>query len=443
MIKNLVAYLSCTLLFSLTAIASSYAKSTVKIEVNAPSPNIMVGLPPSASSQVTFKNYRDYPMSKWAFNHIGATFNLLMIPRAGEIDFFKENKDKNIGETLLTLSNGKQATFAEIFEKNDADGIVFIKNNQLKYEQYWGYGTSERQHIWFSATKSLVSAAFGILVDQGKVDLSASPADYIPELKNSGFARTSIQNILNHSSAISFKENYTDLNSDFLKYYAPALNMSYIPGGRDVQPEHTKIYGTHDFLTHFVKGDKAIKPGDVFDYNSANADVIGWLVARISGLSLNEFIAQNIWSKLAVEHDAAIAVDRAYMPVATGGMNTTARDAARFGQMILNDGVYNGKQVIPSAWVKAITELSDKDKSKMIANNKYKNEAWQAYKNMWWLLDAEQGEFAAVGVYGQVIYINKAENVVISFFSSQAKASSANNQQFRDKLMAIRQLAKM
>ena len=402
---------------------------------------VMVGLPANAQSQVTFANYRDYPFSKWAFNHVGGPLNLVIIPRAGHIDFVKESLIPNIAKKIIYLSNNRVKTFEQVFLENDTDGIVIIKDNELKYEHYWNYGDRERQHIWFSSTKSMVSAALGILVEKGKVDLNASPAKYIPELKDSGFARTTIQNVLNHSSSLDFKENYTNYNSNFLKHYAPALNMAWLPGARDAQPKNTKIYGIHDFLTHFIKKDSSSQPGDVFDYNSANADVIGWLITRISGMTLNEFISKNIWSKLHVEHDATIAVDRAYMPVATAGMNSTARDAARFGMMILNNGKYNGEQIIPAQWIKQITNLTDKDMNKMSVNQKYKNETWQAYKNMWWVLDAEKGEFSAVGIHGQIIYINRHKNVVIAMFSSQAKASAANNQQFRDKLTAIRQLA--
>jgi len=427
----------------LLSIALSFAGIVQAEKVSSDKENhdIMVGFPPSPQSQVTFANYRDYPMSKWSFNNAGAPFNLLMIPRSGQVDFFKENTTQQLGNKLITLAQGKQETLERIFEQNDADSIVFIKDDKIVYEKYWHFADKDRQHIWFSATKSLVSTAFGILVAQGKVDLQASPAKYIPELKNSGFARTSIQNVLNHSSSIMFKENYTDLNSDFLKYYAPALNMAWVPGARDAQPEKTKIYGTHDFLSSFIKEDQSSKPGSVFDYNSANADIIGWLISRISGMPLNDFIAKNIWSKLHVEHDATMAVDRAYMPVATAGMNSTTRDAARFGQMILNNGKYKGEQVVSAQWLKQITQLTEKDKNKMSANSKYKNEPWQAYKNMWWLLDDSKGEFAAVGIHGQVIYINQNKNVVAAFFSSQSKASAANNQQFSDKLTAVRQLA--
>ena len=137
-----------------------------------------------------------------------------------------------------------------------------------------------------------------------------------------------------------------------------------------------------------------------------------------------------------------MAVDRALMPVATGGMVTTTRDAALFGQMILNHGKVNGEQITSSDWVDQSLSLSAVDRSKMLSNEKYKDNSWSAYKNMWWILDADQGEYAAVGVHGQVIYINRRANVVIAYFSSQARASASRNPQFQSKLFAAQAIAK-
>ena len=204
---------------------------------------------------------------------------------------------------------------------------------------------------------------------------------------------------------------------------------------------HTEKYGIHDFLTKFVTKDKQLQPGDVFDYNSTNADLAGWLVARVSGMHLHDFIQKYIWSKLGTEHDALIAIDRAYMPVATGGMATTLRDAALFGQMILNRGKANGKQVIPAHWVDQSLVNSSKDKNKMQNNHKYNDNSWTTYKNMWWILDVDQGEYAAVGIHGQVIYINRSANVVITYFSSQATASASRNPEFQTKLFAAQAIA--
>jgi CubicO group peptidase (beta-lactamase class C family) len=295
--------------------------------------------------------------------------------------------------------------------------------------------------MWFSMTKSLASAAFGLLVAEGKVDLQASPAKYIPELRGSGFERVTLQQVLDHSTAIDFKENYTDLQSDFFQYYAPALNLAWLPGAADVQPEDTKIYGVYDFLVHFVKSDPSLQPGEAFDYNSSNADLLGWLIARISGQSFHEFVQQHIWARLGTEHDAFIAVDRAFMPVATGGMNSTLRDAARFGMMVRDRGSFRGEQIIPASWVDATLGINDRLRANMAANAKYSDDPWLAYHNMWWVLDDKLGEYCAVGVHGQVIYINRRADTVMAWFSSQPVASAARNKEFHAKLKAARELA--
>lgn len=403
---------------------------------------VMDGVPPTRDSQVTFKNYRAQPFSKWSFHNVGAPFNVLTIPREGRIAEFSDKENAKLGQLKLVDKSGETRTVEQILENTDTDGFLVLQNDNVLFERYYGDMNRNDHHIWFSATKSLVSTALGLLVEEGKIKLSDSPAKYIPELKGSGFERTTIQDVLNHSSAIDFKEDYTDPDSDFKKYYAPALNMGYVPGGRDAQPDNTEIYGVHDFLVKFVNEDKSLQPGEAFDYNSANADVIGWLVARVSGMPLHDFIQKNIWSKLGTEHDGLIAVDRAYMPVATGGMSTTLRDAARFGQMILNRGKVDGEQIIPAHWVDQTLQLTDKDRQKMKANPRYQDNAWIAYKNMWWVLDDKKGECAAVGIHGQVIYINRSANVVIAYFSSDSTASAARNPSFESKLAAARTVAR-
>jgi len=403
---------------------------------------VMVGVPPTAESQVTLGNYFVHPFNEWAFRNAGAPLNVLMLPRAGAIYPLVSAPDEKIGSFETADASGEVRTINQILEENHTDGYLVLKGNRILYERYFNGLERDYQHIWFSATKSLSSTAFGILVDQGKVDLDASPARYIPELKGSGFDRVTIQNLLNHSSAIDFRETYTDFESDFFRYYAPALNMVKFPGARDVEPGDTEIFGVHDFLVHFVRPNEDEMPGEVFDYNSSNTDVLGWLIARISGMPYAQFIRENIWAKLGTEHDAYLAVDRAYQGVATGGMNTTLRDAALFGNMILNRGAINGHRIVSANWVDATLDINESDKAKMRANPKYRDEVWAAYHNMWWVLDESHGEYAAVGIHGQVIYINRADNIVIVYFSSQPVASAAGNLHFRSKLKASRALAR-
>jgi CubicO group peptidase (beta-lactamase class C family) len=199
---------------------------------NFTSPNLepMRGVPPARNSQVTMHNFRDYPMSKWAFQNSGAPLNTVMIPRQGNIVQLPGPSQSQLGEKLFTTAVGDQQRFDQIFESNYADGVAIIKGGELLHESYFHSFNAQAQHIWFSMSKSLASSAFGLLVEQGKVKLDASPADYIPELKGSGFERVTIQQVLDHGTSLDFKETYTDITSDFALYYAPALNMGWLPG---------------------------------------------------------------------------------------------------------------------------------------------------------------------------------------------------------------------
>ena len=431
--KNNVIHILLVTAFSLALPAIARAETAVL--------KPMQGVPPSRESQVTMGNYRDHPMSRWAFRNAGAPLNVVVIPRQGAIQTLPGPLRPELGEREFTDLHGRKLTFDALFEANYADGVVVVQGSRLLHEQYFHDFNAHAQHIWFSMTKSLASTAFGVLVDQGKVDLHASPVKYIPELKGSGFERVTIQQVLDHASAINFKENYTDPESDFFRFYAPALNLAWLPGAADAQPGGTDIYGVHDFLVQFVKPDLKLQPGTAFDYNSSNADLLGWLIARISGQSFQDFVQQHIWAKLGVEHDAFIAVDRAYMPVVTGGMNTTLRDAARFGMMIRDRGQFKGEQIIPEDWVDATLEIDDTVRANMAANAKYSDDPWVAYHNMWWVLDEQLGEYCAVGIHGQVIYINRSADTVMAWFSSQPGASAARNPDFQSKLKAARELA--
>lgn len=404
-------------------------------------PAAMQGFPPTRGSQATMKNYREHPFNQWTFRNAGAPLNVVMIPREGQIKELPGPTQSELADFAVSDVVGKSMGLDTLFAANYADGLVVVQGDELLHERYFNQFNEHAQHLWFSMSKSLASSALGLLVAQGKVDLAVSPAKYIPELVGSGFDRVSIQHVLDMASSIDFKETYTDFTSDFAVHYAPALNLGWLPGAADVQPQSADIYGVHDFLAKFIKSDSTREPGDNFDYNSSNADVVGWIVARVSGQSFQDYIQQNIWSKLGAEHDAYIAVDRAYMPAVTGGMNSTTRDAARFGMMIRDRGIFSGEQVIPAKWVDATLDITDKLRSNMKANPNYGNEPWTAYHNMWWVLDAAQGEYCAVGIHGQVIYINRAADTVMVWFSSQPGAAAPRDVNFKSKLKAARMLA--
>ncbi|MBL0745642.1 serine hydrolase domain-containing protein [Chryseolinea lacunae] len=405
---------------------------------------VMDGFPPNRESLVTMKNFREHPFSQWSFRNAGAALHVLMMPRSGAIHAFREKPDHTIATTVSPDTEGTPMSFEVMFREHDADGVIVVKDNTVLYEQYWNGLSRDYQHIWYSVSKSMASTALGILVENKKVDLTASPAHYIPELKGSAFERVTIQDVLNMSTAMGYTESYTDTANFYFKYYAVAANAREAKGA-EADPKTAEVWSVYDFLTKKAFINKNLEPGVKFEYSSPNVDVISWLIARVSGVPYQEFLRENIWAKIGAEHDAFITVDKSHTPIATGGVNTTLRDAALFGHLILNRGKIDGKQIIPATWVDETLRLTAADKERYSKNHVYVNAKmpWVSYKNFWWILDETKGEYAGVGIHGQVIYINRSANCVIAYFSSQPVASSVGAYKaFVSKLNACRALAK-
>ena len=402
----------------------------------------MANVPPTAEQQVTLANYLQNPFSQWGFSNSSAVANSLHIARAGALPNWMAMPDEALASLNVELEGGELRTVEQLFSDRYSTAVVVTRGDNILFERYAGSGNRHQPHIWFSMTKSLVTTAFGLLVEQGRVDLEKSPADYIPELKGSGFERTTIQQVLDHVSALEFTENYTDPDAPFARFYAPALGMMYAPGAADVQPGETEIYGVHDFLAHYVKENPALQPGEAFEYNSANADVIGWLVARLSGQPLAEFIEQHIWQPLGTEHDAFLLADRALQGVATGGMNSTLRDAVQFGRLMVNRGRLGENQLVPAAWVDASLQLTDYHRRNMARSNRAAAISYEGYHNMWWILDSKRGEYVAGGIYGQMIYIDRASGVIAAMYNHHVDASAATSPDTQNKLRAFRAIAR-
>ena len=402
----------------------------------------MANVPPTAQQQVTLANYLQNPFSQWGFSNSSAVANSLHIARAGSLPNWMATADEAMASLNVELEGGKLRTVEQLFSDQHSTAVIVTRGDNILFERYADAGNRHQPHIWFSMTKSLVTTAFGLLVEQGKVDLEKSPADYIPELNGSGFERTTIQQVLDHTTALAFVENYTDPEAPFARFYAPALGMMYAPGAADVQPGETEIYGVHDFLAHYVEENPELQPGEAFEYNSANADVIGWLVARLSGQPLAEFIEQHIWQPLGTEHDAYLLADRALQGVATGGMNTTLRDAAQFGRLIANRGRVGDNQLVPAAWVDASLQLTDYHRRNMARSNRSAAIPYEGYHNMWWILDSKRGEYVAGGIYGQMIYIDRASGIVAAMYNHHVDASAATSPDTQNKLRAFRAIAR-
>ena len=147
------------------------------------------------------------------------------------------------------------------------------------------------------------------------------------------------------------------------------------------------------------------------------------MIRRVTGKSVGENLSERIWSKLGTEQDAFFSVDTVGNEFAGGGLNTGLRDLARFGEMMRNDGNFNGQQIVPKTVVDDIRQGGNK--SAFPAS--YATLPGGSYRNMWWVLHNEHGAYAARGVHGQTVYIDPKAEMVIARYASFPMAANAFN----------------
>jgi CubicO group peptidase (beta-lactamase class C family) len=265
--------------------------------------------------------------------------------------------------------------------------LVVIKNGNLVFEDYYLGTKPEDRRISWSVAKSFLSAMFGIAVTDGRIKSLDDPVDlYAPMLKGSVYEGVPIRNVLNMASGIAFNEDYLSFWSDINKM------------GRVLA-----LGGSMDGYAASLKN-QLRKPGLARQYTSIDTHVLSMVLREATGMPLQQFMEQNLWNKLGVEQDAYYVTDSQNAAFALGGLNVTSRDYARFGQMMLDFGAFNGQQIIPAAWaVKSVENTAPKT----AGTDRF------GYGYQWWLPENAKGEFFAVGVYGQYIYVNRPLRTVV------------------------------
>lgn len=407
---------------------------------------VMDTIPAKPEAQVTKTNWTVHPYNQWAFRNVGLHPSV-MVPRSGEITQIPEALDANIANIEFEYQ-GETFTVDQAMIGDNTDGYIVIQGGKVLHEAYFNGFTERDHHLWASSTKSLTGQALGLLVAQGKVDVNAQVQTYIPELKDTHFGERRVRELLNMVSALDYTEDYVNMTPGAVstEYFS---RLGFIPNYELMALDPTEDStprGLLEYAPMFEKNPN-LEPSHTYEYHSPNVDVIGWLISRVSGQPLQTFVADNIWSKLGTEHDALFWTDMTFVPIATGGFNTTLRDFARVGLAMVNDGEYNGQQVFDKAWVQDTFNLTDEERlhtQRSIykqADTGVYDEWLEGYKNFLWVHDSEKGIGSFRGVFGQVLYINQEKDLVIATFSSTKSASNAARLTNRPRMAAFDAIA--
>lgn len=267
------------------------------------------------------------------------------------------------------------------------------------------------QHIAQSVTKSFFGLIAASLVAEGKLDDKATVAHYVPELKDSGFGDATVRDVMDMRTGIQYSEDYTNPNAEI---WAHARSGGLLPRPPGYQ-------GPDSFYEFLKTVKKQGEHGGDFAYKTVNSDVLGWIIRRVTGQSVAEALSTRIWSKLGMEQDAYMYVDVEGTEFAGGGLNTGLRDLARFGEMVRNGGAWNGRQIVPRAAIEDIRRGGDRA---AFAKSNYATKPGWSYRDMWWVSHNDDGAFAAMGIHGQVIYVDPKAKMVIARYASNPVAGN-------------------
>ena len=275
-----------------------------------------------------------------------------------------------------------------IIDSNDTHAFIVIQNGKLLYEKYWDGYTPKTLSGSFSAAKSIISLLIGIALDEGKIKSLDEPVgNYVPHFKNEGLDKVRIKDLLTMSSGTNYRE------SD-LSYFS--LNAS-------------AYYG--DDEGYLISQLKAKDPAGVnWNYRSADTQVLGFIVEKAFGQNISELVSERFMKPMGAESDALWLLDgNKNHEKAFCCFNGVAHDYARFGQLVLNNGQWNGKQIVSESYIKAATTPASYLKDPYENGNPV-----DFYGYQYWIFNEQGHEVVAQnGLFGQYVYIIRDKNAIV------------------------------
>jgi len=312
---------------------------------------------------------------------------------------FDRSLDDRVPALLSSLTGADD--WEAFLEENQTQAFLVIQDGNVLYEEYFNDTARDSIVTSFSVAKSFTSALIGIAIDEGYINSVNDPVtDYLPELssRDSRFKNITIRDLLMMSSGLEYEEDrFLGLNGD------DALT-TYYPDQRQLALENTNIIDP---------------PGQYFLYNKYHPQLLGMILERTTGVSVTEYLQEKIWDPLGMEFDGSWSIDSEasdFEKMETG-VNARAIDFAKFGHLFLNDGTWNGRQVISSKWIAESTQpYLPKDYAGYYPEDWFSGLPGQGYyKYMWWGIAIEPGsyDFVAAGDKGQFIYVAPRKALVI------------------------------
>lgn len=293
-------------------------------------------------------------------------------------------------------SNASMYGLQDYLSLNRVAGLLVLKNSRIAAEEYYFGNSAQTRWMSMSVAKSISSTLVGAAMQDGCIGtIDDLLTRYLPELKGSGYEHVSIKHLLQMTSGVRWDDTPTNPDSERRKMLD--LQIAQKPGA---------------IMRFMASLPSVAQPGTRWNYSTGETHVVGALLRAATGRSVAQYLSEKIWSRSGMEADATWWLDSPEgLEVAGSGISATLRDYGRFGLFIMNDGVIGGEHVLPENWV------MESGSPREIGGQRVE------YGFMWWPVpegSRNVGAFSARGLFGQYIYINPRERVVIVVWSARS-----------------------
>lgn len=353
-----------------------------------------------APGEVNLTNWQDPPWNAWGFSHITELVPTAVISRDTSV----------VATGLKPLDWIDVAELHRGIDATHTRALVVLADGRLVGEWYGEGMSASSRHTLMSVSKSLCGLLFGRLIGQGLIADDARIGTLVPRLKDSAFGEATIRQALDMQVSVDYDETYHDPQAHVAQQDRVA-GWRPRKGGDPVD--------TYEFLT----GLRAAGPhGRKLQYCSATTDALAWVVESVTGARYHEVLSAELWSRIAPESDAVITVDQGGFAFANGGIACAARDLARVGQLMLDRGAVDGRQVVPEAWVEST--LAGGGLEAAGGSTFQAVHPGGSYVNQWWVTGDSQGAVYGAGIHGQYLWVDPSARVVVAKFAAQPEAVS-------------------
>jgi CubicO group peptidase (beta-lactamase class C family) len=356
----------------------------------------------------TLEGWQTEPQLRWSFQHIADVFPTATIRRSSApVALGRDDVDLQ-AVVVRNPTTGVSTTFGDVMASTVTDGWVVTRDGRIVQEAYPQGMPAETAHLLMSVSKSIIGVVAGVLADHEVLDPERLVTDYVPALADSGYAGATVRHLLDMRSGIKFSEEYLNPAAE-VRLLEQAIGWA--PRRSPDVPE--TLYG---FLKSLVR---QRAHGVAFEYRSCETDVLGWVCEQAGGARMPDLISDLVWEPIGAEFDANISVDREGSGMFDGGISAALRDLVRLGSIYLTDGVsFGGRRVVSPRWVEE-TVTGAPDSAGLFAAGD--DAVWMPggmYRNQMWFPTSRRDVLLALGIHGQMVYVNRTAGVVAAKLSS-------------------------